>query len=108
MFDLGMAIVASEFRWVARRPGVMAKALFSVLIVLALVDIWRPVVTAGFRVTSAIVLVAALNNAQPAVVATVLAYFVISALTVIPYVTWRRRNAPAPLSGATHGEEQGG
>lgn len=145
---LGMAV-----RWFA--PGFavrfepvihrIAGILLAILIVLALANIWRPVVTAGFRVTSAIVLVtvlalavghllggpqpatrtatavssglrngglallvAAINSARPAVVATVLAYFVISALTVIPYVTWRRRSrAAAPLSGESHGKEQG-
>jgi len=40
MFDIGLAIVPGEFRWVWQRPGLMAKALFSILIavpVLALV-----------------------------------------------------------------------
>ena len=39
-------------------------------------------------------LVAALNHAPPAISATVLAYLVVSALTVIGYVIWRRRTAP--------------
>jgi BASS family bile acid:Na+ symporter len=39
-------------------------------------------------------LVATLNAAAPAVTATVLAYIVIAALTVIPYVAWRRRADP--------------
>lgn len=38
-------------------------------------------------------LVATLNAASPAINAAVLAYFVFSALTVIPYVIWRRRAA---------------
>ena len=38
-------------------------------------------------------LVATLNAASPAINATVLAYLVVSALTVIPYVIWRRRAA---------------
>ena len=38
-------------------------------------------------------LVATINNAAPAIVATVLAYLVISASTVIPYVMWRRHSA---------------
>ena len=32
MFDLGLAIVPGEFRWVAQRPGLLLKALFSVLV----------------------------------------------------------------------------
>lgn len=32
MFDLGLAIVPGEFRWVARRPGLMLRGLFSVLV----------------------------------------------------------------------------
>jgi bile acid:Na+ symporter, BASS family len=32
MFDLGLAIVPGEFRGVAQRPGLMVKALFSVLV----------------------------------------------------------------------------
>ena len=37
--------------------------------------------------------VATVNNAPPAVMATVLAYLIISAFTVLPYVFWRRRVA---------------
>ncbi len=44
-------------------------------------------------------LVATLNAASPAIVATVLAYLVIAALTVIPYVAWRRRVALPFLDG---------
>ncbi|MCC6194274.1 MAG: hypothetical protein IT518_07380, partial [Burkholderiales bacterium] len=32
MFDLGMTIVASDLRWVAQRPAVLAKALFAVVL----------------------------------------------------------------------------
>jgi BASS family bile acid:Na+ symporter len=32
MFDLGLAIVPSEFRWVAAHPGLMLRGLFSVLV----------------------------------------------------------------------------
>jgi BASS family bile acid:Na+ symporter len=32
MFDLGLAIVPGEFRWVRERPGLMLRALFSVLV----------------------------------------------------------------------------
>ena len=40
MFDLGLAIVPGEFRWVVQRPALLLKALFAVLVavpVLALV-----------------------------------------------------------------------
>jgi BASS family bile acid:Na+ symporter len=43
-------------------------------------------------------LVATLNAAPPAITAAVLAYFAIAALTVIPYVAWRRRAGGAPAS----------
>jgi BASS family bile acid:Na+ symporter len=32
MFDLGLAIVPGEFRWVWQRPGLLMKGLFSVLV----------------------------------------------------------------------------
>jgi len=42
-------------------------------------------------------LVATLNAASPAIVAAILAYFVIAALMLSPYLAWRRRAvAPAP------------
>jgi BASS family bile acid:Na+ symporter len=40
-------------------------------------------------------LVATLNAAQPRVVATILAYLVVSILTVTLYVAWQRRSAAA-------------
>jgi len=39
-------------------------------------------------------LVATLNNAQPAIQATVLAYLLISVVAIIPYVLWRRHADP--------------
>ena len=39
-------------------------------------------------------LVATLNRASPAIEATILAYLVIAAFTLIPYVIWRQRAAP--------------
>jgi BASS family bile acid:Na+ symporter len=45
-------------------------------------------------------LVAALNGAPPAISATILAYLVVSAFTVIAYVIWRRRAVPRPSAGA--------
>jgi len=104
--------------------------LLIVLLMLALIDIWQVVLGAGLRITLAIVLttvlalaighllggpepatrtataissaarnpglallVATLNAAPPAISATVLAYLVIAAVTVIPYVIWRQRFA---------------
>jgi predicted Na+-dependent transporter len=106
----------------------IAGVLLVLLLALALIDIWEVVVGAGLRVTLAIViatvlalavghllggpdpatrtataissaarnpglalLVATLNAASPAITATVLAYLVIAAVTLIPYVTWRKR-----------------
>ena len=43
-------------------------------------------------------LVVTLNGAPPAITAIVLAYLVISALTVIPYVAWRRRAAAVSVN----------
>jgi bile acid:Na+ symporter, BASS family len=43
-------------------------------------------------------LVATLNAAPPAITAAVLAYVVIAAATIIPYVVWRRRATPAASS----------
>jgi BASS family bile acid:Na+ symporter len=45
-------------------------------------------------------LVAALNSAPPAISATILAYLVVSAVTVLAYVLWRRRAASRPSTGA--------
>lgn len=43
-------------------------------------------------------LVAALNSAHPGIKATVLAYLVVSVVTIVPYVAWRRRTAaPGPV-----------
>ena len=98
------------------------------LVIISLVDVWRPVVDAGPRIVVTIVtvtvlalavghllggpdqstrtavaissaarnpglalLVATLNAAPPEITATVLAYLVVSALTVLPYVLWRHR-----------------
>lgn len=104
------------------------------LLVLALIDIYQTVLGAGLRVAGAVVavtllalatghalggpepatrtataissaarnaglalLVATINNAAPGIVATVLAYLVLSAFTIVPYVVWRSRvRQPAP------------
>jgi bile acid:Na+ symporter, BASS family len=44
-------------------------------------------------------LVATVNAAAPAVQATVLAYLVIAAVTMLPYLVWRRPSAPRSLIG---------
>jgi len=104
--------------------------LLIVLLALAIIDIWQVVLRAGLRITLAIVLttvlalaighllggpepatrtataissaarnpglallVATLNAAAPAISATVLAYLVIAALTLLPYSLWRQRVA---------------
>lgn len=135
---LGMAA-----RWCWPRASVRHEPLFRhiatvllvVLLVLALLDVWQTVIDAGLRVGAAIVvatllalaaghclggpepatrtataiscasrntglalLVAALNHAASSIVATVLAYFVLSALTAVTYGLWRRRQACATAS----------
>ena len=42
-------------------------------------------------------LVATLNHAPPAITATALAYLLIAAVTLIPYIAWRRRAVPAAI-----------
>lgn len=125
--------LATQAAWLEPKLRRLGTVLLIVLLALALIDIWDEVVGAGPRVTLAIViatalalavghllggpqpaartamaissaarnpglalLVATLNAAPPAITATVLAYFVIAALTVIPYVVWRRRVAALP------------
>jgi BASS family bile acid:Na+ symporter len=110
-----------------------ATLLLVLLAVLALAGVWEIVIGAGWRVIAAIVLtsalaiavghalggpapatrtatavssaarntglallVASLNNASPAIIAAVVAYFVASALTLVPYVFWRRRRQAQP------------
>ncbi len=114
--------------WLEPRLAQAGGVMLLLLVALALIDIWKPVITAGLRGALAIalvtalataaghllggpdpatrtataissaarnpglaLLVATLNSAQPAVIATVLAYLVIAALTLIPYVVWRKR-----------------
>ena len=43
-------------------------------------------------------LIATLNNASPPIIATVLAYLVISAVTAVAYVAWRKRGHGAPAA----------
>jgi BASS family bile acid:Na+ symporter len=110
----------------------IAKALLIAFVLLAVIDAGQAVLGAGFRIALAIVLVtvlalaighllggpapetrtavaitsaarnpglallvATLNGAAPEVGRTVLAYLLVSAITIIPYVRWRRRAAGA-------------
>ena len=132
--SLGMAMrrftASRATSWLEPRLRRVGGVLLVILLVLALINIWHVVVGAGPRVSLAIVLttalallvghllggpdpatrtstaistaarnpglallVAALNVASPAITAAILAYFVIAALTLIPYVVWRRRAA---------------
>jgi len=50
-------------------------------------------ISSAMRNPGLALLVATLNNAHPAIIATVLAYLVVAAFTVIAYVVWRRRRA---------------
>ncbi len=128
---LGMLTTRLHARWAAwLEPKLhrLAGVLLVLLLVLVLINIWEVVLGAGLRVALAIaivtmlalaighllggpepatrtamaicsaarnpglaLLVATLNNASPAITATVLAYLVISTLAVVPYVIWRRR-----------------
>ncbi|MFO1325332.1 MAG: bile acid:sodium symporter [Burkholderiales bacterium] len=129
---LGMLMARAAPRataWLEPRLRRVGTVLLAVLVALALVNVWKVVIDAGPRVALSIVaitflalaaghllggpdpatrvataissaarnpglalLVAALNRASPAITATVLAYFVIAALAMIPYVAWRRRS----------------
>ena len=110
------------------RLAKLGSILLTLLLVLALIDVYQTVIDAGLRVGIAIVvatllaliaghalggpdpatrtstaissaarnaglalLVATINRAAPGIIATVLAYLVLSAFTVIPYAIWRRR-----------------
>lgn len=61
-------------------------------------------ISCGMRNTGLALLVAALNRAPEGIVAAILAYFVIGATTVIPYIIWRRGRTHAPSSGGAHGK----
>ena len=119
---------AGAAAWLAPRLARLGTMLLLLLVVLALIDIWKIVIDAGSRVASAIVvvtlaalaighllggpdpatrtasaissalrnpglafLVATVNGLPAATNATVVAYFVIAAFIVLPYVFWRRR-----------------
>lgn len=132
---LGMAMNRLANRaaaWLEPKLRRLGSVLLVVLLVLVLIDIWHVVIGAGWRAALAIVLVTALalavghmlggpepatrtataicsaarnpglallvatlNHAPPAITATALAYLLIAAATLIPYVFWRRRARPA-------------
>ncbi len=135
LLPLSLGMLVRKWRpaqalWLEPRLRRLGRALLVLLVVLALINIWHVIIGAGLRVALAIVivtilalavghllggpdpatrtsiaissaarnpglalLVATLNAASPAINATVLAYLVIAALTVLPYVMWRRRVA---------------
>lgn len=137
LLPLGLGMLARQLlgsaraEWLAPRLARLGTGLLVAVVLLILIEIWGSIVAAGLRVALAIVLVtvaslavgdrlggpdaatrtataicsaarngglallvATLNSAPPAIKATVLAYVVISAFTLIPYVNWRRRAAP--------------
>jgi predicted Na+-dependent transporter len=57
-------------------------------------------ISTGVRNAGLALLVAAANHAAPEIVITILLYLVFSALTLLPYATWRRRSRLVP--GAVH------
>jgi BASS family bile acid:Na+ symporter len=137
--SLGMLmrrLLPTPAAWLEPRLRRAGGLLLILLLVLALIDIWQVVLGAGVRITLGIVLttmlalavghvlggpepatrtataissaarnpglallVATLNAASPAISATVLAYLVIAASTVIPYVIWRRHVAARAPDG---------
>jgi len=134
LLPLGLGMLARQFFGPARaerlapRLARIGTGLLVAVVLLILIEIWGTIVAAGLRVALAIVLVtlaslavgdrlggpdaatrtataicsaarngglallvAALNSAPPAIKGTVLAYVVISAFTLFPYLIWRRR-----------------
>jgi len=132
---LGMAmnrVATRAAAWLEPKLRRLGSVLLVVLLVLVLIDIWHVVIGAGWRAALAIVLVTALalavghllggpepatrtataicsaarnpglallvatlNHAPPAITATALAYLLIAAVTLIPYVLWRKRDSPS-------------
>jgi predicted Na+-dependent transporter len=89
-----------------------AAGLLMLFVALVLVDVWQTVlggpapatrtalaVSCAARNAGLAMLVASLNDAPPAVMATLLAYLFVSAVAVAPYVAWRRRSAHAAPGG---------
>jgi BASS family bile acid:Na+ symporter len=137
LLPLSLGMLARRFlavpaTWLEPRLRRVGSVLLVLLLVLALMDIWQVVIGAGLRVVLAFVmttvlalgaghllggpepatrtataissaarnpglalLVATFNAASPAITATLLAYFVIAAVSIAPYAIWRRRVAAA-------------
>lgn len=137
LLPLGIGVLTrkafpTQAAWLVRRLDPLGAILLAALAILAIVDVWEVVVGAGTRVGLAIalitalaltvghlmggpdggtrtsvaissaarnpglaLLVATLNAAEPTISATVLVYIVVSAITLIPYILWRRRARPA-------------
>ena len=131
--SLGMGVrrmAAAPAAWLQPRLKRVGGVLLVILLVLALINIWEVVIGAGLRFALAVaivtalalsvghalggpdpatrtataistaarnpglaLLVATLNSASPAITAAILAYLVIAALTVVPYLIWRKRAA---------------
>jgi BASS family bile acid:Na+ symporter len=140
LLPLGLGIALrtvhiSLAQWLEPRVRRVGTVLLVAVVVLILIDAWEVTINAGLRGTAAIVLttggalavghllggpdpatrtavaivsaarnpglallVATLNRAPPEITATVLAYLLISVLTIAPYVIWRRRAARYALS----------
>jgi hypothetical protein len=90
MLTIGLGIVLREFRWVWGNRGLVARALFSVLVP-APGTRTAVAISSAARNPGLALLVATLNRAAPEVGATVLAYLVVAAVTVLPYAIWRYR-----------------
>jgi BASS family bile acid:Na+ symporter len=58
-------------------------------------------ITTAMRNPGLALLVATVNNAPPQVSATVVAYLVVSAVTVLAYIAWRKRTAVAQAAAAS-------
>ncbi|MBL0141646.1 MAG: hypothetical protein IPP91_06155 [Betaproteobacteria bacterium] len=139
LLPLGLGMLARHLsparaEWLAPRLARLGTWLLILLTVLALIDVWEVVVNAGGRVALAIaiatmlalaagyllggpdpatrtamaissaarnpglaLLVATLNSASPVITATILSYLVVSVLTAVPFVMWRRRAAAHSL-----------
>ena len=141
ILPLALGMAANRFAnraaaWLEPKLRRLGTVLLVVLLVLVLIDIWQVVIGAGWRAALAIVLVTALaiavghllggpepatrtataicsaarnpglallvatlNHAPPAITATALAYLLIAAVTLIPYVLWRKRDTSSVHQG---------
>jgi len=128
---LGMAasqLFATAAAWLAPKLLRLSGAMLVLFLMIVLIDIWHVVIGAGWRVAAAIILVTlfalavghllggpepatrvataitsaarnpglallvlTLNASNPAIAATILAYFVVSIVAASPYAVWRAR-----------------